>query len=117
MRIGWMMFLVCALLLSGCGEKETTTTTKPAPPPTEKSTAVEQVKKSANEVVTQTTKMVEAGKQLAKDAGAATEETVKEAVTNTKEQLTTAAADKTRGNRAGQSVTNQYWKHHESRCP
>lgn len=91
MRICWMMFLVCGLLLSGCGEKETTTATKPAPPPTEKSTAVEQVKKSANEVVTQTTKMVEAGTQLAKDAGAAAEETVKEAVTNTKEQLTTAA--------------------------
>ena len=91
MRICWITFIVCGLLLSGCGEKETTTATAPTPAPTEKSTAVEQVKKSADEVVTQTTKMVEAGTQLAKDAGIAAKETVKEAVTTTKEELTTAA--------------------------
>ncbi|WP_321372156.1 cytochrome c3 family protein [uncultured Desulfuromusa sp.] len=91
MKTCWIIFLACGLLIAGCGENGTKTATEPTPAPAEKSAAVEQVKKSANEVAMQTTKMVEAGKQLAKDAGVAAEETVKEAVANTKEELTTAA--------------------------
>ncbi|SEA09023.1 hypothetical protein SAMN05660420_01173 [Desulfuromusa kysingii] len=90
MKTCWLVLLVCGLLMVGCGEKETTTT--PAPVPAEKASAVEQVKKSANEAATQATKMVEAGSQLVKDAGVAAEETVKEVVTTAKEDLTVATA-------------------------
>lgn len=91
MKACWVIFLACSLLIAGCGDKETSTATEPAPAPVEKSAAIEQVKKSASEVAKQTTKMVEAGTQLAKDAGVAAEETVKQAVASTKEELTTAA--------------------------
>lgn len=91
MKACWVIFLACSLLIAGCGDKETSTATEPAPAPVEKSAAIEQVKKSASEVAKQTTKMVEAGTQLAKDAGVAAEETVKQAVVSTKEDLTTAA--------------------------
>jgi len=86
MRTYWVAFIVCGLLLSGCGEKETASQSVPAPP--EKKTAVEQIEKTANEVAKQATEMVETGTQLVKDTAA----DVKQAAT---EVVAAAAKDAT----------------------
>ena len=78
MRKCWVIILVCGLLLTGCGEKETTTSTEPAP--AVQPTVVEQVKKTTEDVAKQATEVVETGTQLVKDTAADAKLAVKEVV-------------------------------------
>ena len=88
MRTYGIIILVCGLLLTGCGEKETATSTEAAPSSPIKPTVVEQVEKTAESVAKQTTEMVETGTQLAKDIAADAKLTVNEIVATVAEDVT-----------------------------
>ena len=92
MRTYWIIILVCGLLLTGCGEKETTTATESATAPAVQPTVVEQVKQSTDNVAKKATEMVETGTQLVKDAAGDAKQAVKEVVATATEDVTAVAA-------------------------
>ncbi len=91
MRTYWFTILICGLLLTGCGDKETITSTEPAPAPAVKPAVTEQVKKTADDVAKQATEMVETGTQLIKDTAAEATQAVKEVVATAKKDVTAIA--------------------------
>ena len=92
MRAYWFIILVCGLLLTGCGEKETTTATEAAPAPATKPTVVEQVKQSADDVAKQAVEIVETGTQLVKETAGEAKQAVEKVVATAIENVTAAAA-------------------------
>ena len=91
MRTYWGIILVCGLLLTGCGEKETVTSAVPVSDPAAKPAVVEQVEKSADEVVKQAAAVVETGTQLVKETSAAAVLAGKEVVTTVTEDASATA--------------------------
>ncbi len=91
MRTYGVVILVCGLLLAGCGEKETVTSTESAPAKVKKTTVVEQVKQSADDVAKQAATMVETGTQLVKDTAVDAKQAVEEVVATATENVTAAA--------------------------
>ncbi len=89
MRTYLVIILVCGLLLAGCGDKETSTESTPAQPT--KTTVVEQIEQSADNVTKQVTEMVETGTKLVKDTAADAKLAVKEVVATATENVTAVA--------------------------
>lgn len=92
MRTYLFIILVCGLLLTGCGEKETVTATESIPEPAVKPTMVEQVNQSADDIAKQVVEMVETGTQLVKETAGEAKQAVEKVVATATENVTAAAA-------------------------